>query len=98
MLVAGGERKGNTGRRTSDVIRASARGGTVDIPLTVFAIRKNTDYYLHIKVCQKYDTNYAPADTKSRHKQFDLEIRQDELEVRDRRKSLQSLKKTAFLP
>ena len=50
----------------------------MDIPVKPFEIRKNKDYYLHIKVCQKYDTNYAPAGHEIAAKQFDLEIRQDE--------------------
>ena len=54
----------------------------MEIPLTVFAVKKNTDYYLRIRVCQKYETNYAPAGHEIAMKQFDLGIRQDELEVR----------------
>ncbi len=61
---------------------------TVDIPVKPFEIRKNKDYYLHIKVCQKYDTNYAPAGHEIAAKQFDLEIRQDEFTARAAGKEL----------
>lgn len=60
----------------------------VDIPVKPFEIRKNKDYYLHIKVCQKYDTNYAPAGHEIAAKQFDLEIRQDEFTARAAGKEL----------
>lgn len=55
----------------------------VEIPIERFEIRKNTDYYLRIQICQKYDTNYAPAGHEIASKQFDLGIRQDQFVERE---------------
>lgn len=69
----------------------------VEIPLTVFAVKKNTDYYLRIRVCQKYETSYAPAGHEIAMKQFDLGIRQDELEVRIPQEELEVTEENGIL-
>lgn len=69
----------------------------VEIPFKEFKIQKNTDYYLRISICQKYETNYAPAGHEIAQKQFDLGIRQDEFEQRKEGTELRADEKNGIL-
>lgn len=60
----------------------------VEIPIAPFLPEANRDYYLNISVCQKEDTNYAPKGHVISKVQFPLEIRRDEISVRQKKSPL----------
>lgn len=55
----------------------------VEIPFAPFEPKANADYYLKIRVSLKEDANYAPKGHEIKTVQFPIDIRRDEISVRE---------------
>src|SRR5699024_342496 len=61
----------------------------VEIPLSLFPVRANKDYYLRVQGCLKEETGYGEKGHILSDVQFPLNIRREELSIREKKSPLQ---------
>lgn len=62
---------------------------TIEIPLSLFSVKANKDYYLRVQGCLKEGNGYGQKGHVLSDVQFPLNIRREELSIREKKSSLQ---------
>lgn len=69
----------------------------VELPIKLFEVQANTDYYLNVTVHQKEDRNYAAAGHEISRVQIPLELRRDEFVLHDGKEALRISEESGVL-